>query len=59
VLYRRAEQAAGLLAAAGVTLTPLDGDAAAQTLAAAANPERPLWPAGPTPAAAVIGGRPT
>jgi hypothetical protein len=59
VLHRRAEQAAGLLAAAGVTLTPLDGDAAAQTLAAAANPERPLWPAGLAPAAAVIGGRPT
>jgi hypothetical protein len=59
VLHRRAEQAAVLLAAAGVALTPLDGDAAAQTLQAAANPERPLWPAGLAPAAAVIGGRPT
>jgi hypothetical protein len=37
-LHRQAEQAAGLLAVAGVTLTPLDGDAAAQALAAATNP---------------------
>jgi len=58
-LHRQAEQAAGFLAAAGVTLTPLDGDAAAQTLSAAANPERPPWPAGLAPAAAVIGGRTT
>jgi hypothetical protein len=58
-LHRQAEQAGGLLAAAGVTLTPLDGDAAAQALAAAANPDGPLWPAGLAPAAAVIGGRPT
>jgi hypothetical protein len=58
-LHRRAEQAAGLLAAAGVTLTPLDGAAAAQALAAAANPERPPWPAGLAPAAAVICGWPT
>jgi hypothetical protein len=59
VLHRQAEQAAGLLAAAGVTLTPLDGAAAAQALAAAANPEGPPWPAGLAGAAAVISGRPT
>jgi hypothetical protein len=58
-LHRRAEQAAGLLAAAGVTLTPLDGDTAAQTLSAAANPDSAPRPAGLAPAAAIITGRPT
>jgi hypothetical protein len=58
-LHRQAEQAAGLLAAAGVTLTPLDGDAAAQALAAATNPDGPPRPAGLAPAAAIITGRPT
>jgi hypothetical protein len=58
-LHRQAEQAAGLLAVAGVTLTPLDGDAAAQALAAATNPDGPARPAGLAPAAAIITGRPT
>jgi PrgI family protein len=58
-LHRQAEQAAGLLAAAGVTLTPLDGDAAAQALAAATNPDGPPRPAGLAPPAAIITGRPT
>jgi hypothetical protein len=57
-LQRQAEQAAGLLAAAGVTLTPLDGDAAAQVLHAASNPDGPPRPAGLAPPVAVIGGRP-
>jgi hypothetical protein len=55
-LHRQAEQAAGLLAVAGVTLTPLDGDAAAQALTAASNPDGPPRLA---PAAAIITGRPT
>ena len=59
VLHRQAEQAAGLLAVAGVTLTPLDGDAAAQALAAATNPDGPPRPAGLAPPAAIITGRPT
>jgi hypothetical protein len=46
VLPRRAEQAATLLAAAGITLTPLDHDRAADTLARAANPGGPARPAG-------------
>jgi PrgI family protein len=58
-LHRQAEQAAGLLAVAGVTLTPLDGDAAAQALSAATNPDGPPRPAGLAPAAAIITGRPT
>jgi PrgI family protein len=58
-LHRQADQAAGLLAAAGVTLTRLDGDAAAQALAAATNPDGPPRPAGLAPAAAIITGRPT
>jgi hypothetical protein len=58
-LHRQAEQAAGLLAAAGVTLTPLDGDAAAQALSAATNPDAPPRPAGLAPPAAIITGRPT
>jgi PrgI family protein len=58
-LHRQAEQAAGLLAAAGVTLTPLDGDAAAQALAAASNPDGPPRPAGLAAPAAIISGRPT
>ena len=59
VLARQAEQAAGLLAVAGVTLTPLDGDAAAQALAAATNPDGPPRPAGLAAAGAIITGRPT
>jgi hypothetical protein len=59
VLARQAEQAAGLLAVAGVTLTRLDGDAAAQALAAATNPDGPPRPAGLAAAAAIITGRPT
>jgi hypothetical protein len=58
-LHRQGEQAAGLLAVAGVTLTPLDGDAAAQALAAATNPDGPPRPAGLAPAGAIITGRPT
>jgi hypothetical protein len=58
-LHRQAEQAAGLLAVGGVALTPLDGDAAAQALAAATNPDGPPRPAGLAPAAAIITGRPT
>ena len=58
-LHRQAEQAAGLLAVAGVTLTPLDGDAAAQALAAATNPDGPPRPAGLAPPGAIITGRPT
>jgi hypothetical protein len=57
-LLRQAEQAAGLLATTGVTLTPLDGDAAAQVLAAASNPDGPPRPAGLAPPAATITGRP-
>jgi hypothetical protein len=57
VLHRQAEQAAGLLAVAGVTLTPLDGDAAAQALAAATNPDGPPRPAGLAAPAAIITGR--
>lgn len=45
-LARRAEQAAALLAAAGVTLTPLDQDAAACQLARAADPHAPPRPTG-------------
>jgi PrgI family protein len=58
-LARQAEQAAGLLAVAGVTLTPLDGDAAAQALAAATNPDGPPRPAGLAGPGAIIIGRPT
>jgi hypothetical protein len=58
VLRRQAEQAAGLLAAAGVALTPLDGDAAGRVLHAASNPASPPRPAGLAPAAAIITGRP-
>ena len=58
-LHRQAEQAGGLLAVAGVTLTPLVGDAAAQALAAASNPDGPPRPAGLAPPAAIITGRPT
>jgi hypothetical protein len=58
VLLRQAEQAAGLLAAAGVTLTPLDGEEAARVLHAAANPDSPPRPAGLAPPAAIITGRP-
>jgi hypothetical protein len=58
VLLRQAEQAAGLLAAAGVTLTPLDGEQAARVLHAATDPDRAPRPAGLAPPAAVITGRP-
>jgi hypothetical protein len=56
-LARRAEQAATLLAAAGVTLTPLDPDAAAQVLARAADPHAPPRPAGQATPGAVITAR--
>jgi hypothetical protein len=59
VLARRAEQAAGLLAAAGVTLTPLDVDQVAGVLQAATTPDHPVRPAGLAVAGAVIQGRPT
>jgi hypothetical protein len=58
-LRRQVEQAAGLLATAGVALAPLDGEQAARILAAASNPDRPPRPAGLAPPAAVISGRPT
>jgi PrgI family protein len=57
-LARQAEQAAGLLAAAGVTLTRLDGEAAARLLHAAADPDSPPRPAGLAAAEAVITGPP-
>jgi hypothetical protein len=57
-LARRAEQAGALLAAAGVTLTPLDQDAAARVLARAADPHAPPRPAGQAaPGAPVTGSR--
>jgi hypothetical protein len=56
-LARRAEQAATLLAAAGVTLTTLDPDAAARVLARAADPHAPPRPAGQAAPGAVITGR--
>jgi hypothetical protein len=57
-LARRAEQAAALLAAAGVTLTPLDHDAAARVLARAADPHAPPRPTGQaTPGAPITGRR--
>jgi hypothetical protein len=57
-LARRAEQAAALLAAAGVTLTPLDQDAAARVLARAADPHAPPRLAGQAaPGAPIIGRR--
>jgi hypothetical protein len=56
-LGRRAEQAATLLAAAGVTLTPLDQDAAARMLARAADPHAPPRPTGQAAPGAVITGR--
>jgi hypothetical protein len=46
VLPRRAEQAAALLAPAGVTLTTLDHDGAADALTRAANPGGPPRPVG-------------
>jgi hypothetical protein len=46
VLPHRAEQAAALLAAAGITLTALDHDAAADLLTRAANPDGPPRAAG-------------
>jgi hypothetical protein len=55
-LARRAEQAATLLAPAGVTLTPLDPDAAARVLARAADPHAPPRPAGQAAPGAVITG---
>jgi hypothetical protein len=56
-LARQATQAGGLLAAAGITLTPLDHDQAARVLAAATNPDCPPRPGGLAPAGAVIRGR--
>jgi hypothetical protein len=56
-LARRAEQAATLLAPAGVTLTPLDPDAAAQVLARAADPHAPPRPTGQAAPSATITGR--
>jgi PrgI family protein len=53
-LARRAEQAATLLSAAGVTLTPLDQDAAARMLARAADPHAPPRPAGQAASGAPI-----
>jgi hypothetical protein len=46
VLGRRAEQAASLLAAAGVMLRRLDGEQAMVALAESMRPDRRLWPAG-------------
>jgi len=46
VLTRHADELAGLLGACGITLTPLDGAAAAAVLACACDPEGPLLPAG-------------
>jgi hypothetical protein len=56
-LARRAEQATTLLAAAGVTLTPLDSDAAAHLLARAADPHAPARPTGQAAPGATITGR--
>jgi hypothetical protein len=56
-LARQAERATVLLAAVGVTLTPLDADAAGRVLAAATCPASPPRPAGLAPAGAVITGR--
>jgi hypothetical protein len=56
-LGRRAEQAATLLAAAGITLTPLDQDAAARVLARAADPHAQPRPAGQAAPGAVLTGR--
>ncbi len=55
-LRRRAEDAAAALAAAGITLTPLDGDEAAEVLHRAGDPEAPARPAGLAAPAAVITG---
>jgi len=55
-LARRAEQAAALLAAAGVILTPLDQDAAARVLARAADPHAPPRLAGQAAPGAPITG---
>jgi hypothetical protein len=56
VLARRAEQAATLLAVAGVSLAPLGPDAAARVLARAADPHAPPRPAGQAAPGAVITG---
>jgi hypothetical protein len=56
-LARQAEHATALLAAAGVTLTALDADAAGRVLAAATCPASPSRPAGLAPAGTVITGR--
>ena len=57
VLRRQAEQAAGLLAAAGVTLSLLDGEQAGRVLHAASNPASPPRQVGLAPPAAIITGR--
>ncbi len=49
VLPRRAEQAASLLAGAGIAVTPLDHEAAADVLANAANPNSSPRPPGLAP----------
>ncbi len=46
VLARRAAQATSLLAPAGITVTPLDHDAAADVLTRASHPDAPRRPAG-------------
>lgn len=55
-LRRRAEDAAAALAAAGITLTLLDGDEAAEVLHRAGDPEAPARPAGLAAPDAVITG---
>jgi len=58
-LTRRAEQATALLAGAGVSLTMLDHDEAADALARAANPEGPSRPNGLTAPGETISRRPS
>jgi hypothetical protein len=48
-LLRRAEEAAGLLAQAGITLSPLDQAVAVEALARAIDPDAPLRPEGLAP----------
>ena len=53
-LRRRAEDTAAGLAAAGIQLTPLDSQAAAEVLRQAADPLAPARPAGLAPPEAII-----
>jgi len=53
-LRRRAQAATASLAAAGITLTPLDGHEAAEVLHRAADPEAPPRPPGLAPPDAII-----